>query len=44
MQAEYVILGGGNRASKIKISPRIFEQVASCTVIDGLAMIPATEQ
>ncbi len=44
MQAEYVILGGGNRASKIKISPRIFDTVASCTIIDGLAKIPAVEQ
>ncbi len=40
MEAEYVILGGGNRESKIKISPRIFEQVPSGTIIDGLAMIP----
>jgi len=40
MEAEYVILGGGNRASKIKVSPRIFEQVPSSIVIDGLAMIP----
>ena len=40
MEAEYVILGGGNRESKIKVSPRIFEQVPSVTIIDGLAMIP----
>jgi prolyl-tRNA editing enzyme YbaK/EbsC (Cys-tRNA(Pro) deacylase) len=40
MEARYVILGGGNRASKIKISPHIFDQVLSSTIVDGLAMIP----
>jgi len=40
MQAQYVILGGGNRASKIKISPHIFDHVPASTIIDGLAMIP----
>lgn len=44
MEARYVILGGGNRASKIKISPRIFDQVPSSTIIDGLAMIPPAAQ
>ena len=37
MEMEFVILGGGNRSSKIKISPRIFDHVASTTIIDGLA-------
>jgi len=40
MEAGYVILGGGSRSSKIKISPRIFEQLRSCTIIDGLAKTP----
>ncbi len=40
MEAQYVILGGGNRSSKIKVSPHIFEHVPSCTVIDGLAKMP----
>ncbi len=43
MDARYVILGGGNRSSKIRISPRIFEQVPSCTIIDGLAKTPEPE-
>ena len=43
MDAEYIILGGGNRSSKIRISPRVFEHVPSCTVIDGLAKIPSSE-
>jgi prolyl-tRNA editing enzyme YbaK/EbsC (Cys-tRNA(Pro) deacylase) len=37
MAAEYVILGGGNRSSKIKVAPRIFDHVPSCTIIEGLA-------
>lgn len=43
MRAEYIILGGGNRSSKIKISPHIFEQVPSCMIIDGLAKISPVE-
>lgn len=43
MAAQFVILGGGNRSSKIKISPHIFDQVPSCTIIDGLAKIPPVE-
>ena len=43
MDAQYVILGGGNRSSKIRISPRIFEHVPSCTIIDGLAKTPESE-
>jgi prolyl-tRNA editing enzyme YbaK/EbsC (Cys-tRNA(Pro) deacylase) len=43
MEAEYIILGSGNRSSKIKISPRIFDQVASCTIIDGLAKMAPVE-
>ncbi len=43
MDAEYVILGGGDRSSKIKISPRVFEHVPSATIIDGLARLPPAE-
>jgi prolyl-tRNA editing enzyme YbaK/EbsC (Cys-tRNA(Pro) deacylase) len=43
MRAEYIILGGGNRSSKIKISPHIFEQIPSCTIVDGLAKISPVE-
>lgn len=43
MEADYVILGGGNRSSKIRISPHVFEHVPSCTIIDGLAKLPPTE-
>jgi prolyl-tRNA editing enzyme YbaK/EbsC (Cys-tRNA(Pro) deacylase) len=41
MEAQYVILGGGNRSSKIRISPSIFEHMPSSTIIDGLAKTPA---
>lgn len=43
MQADYIILGGGDRSSKIRISPRIFDQLSSSTIIDGLATIPSPE-
>ena len=43
MQADYIILGGGNRSSKIKISPRIFDQLSSSIVIDGLAKLSSPE-
>jgi prolyl-tRNA editing enzyme YbaK/EbsC (Cys-tRNA(Pro) deacylase) len=43
MDAEYIILGGGNRSSKIRVSPRVFEHVQSATIIDGLAKLPPTE-
>jgi len=43
MQADYIILGGGNRSSKIRISPRIFDQLSSSIVIDGLAKLPSPE-
>ena len=43
MAAHYVILGGGDRSSKIKISPRIFEQLPACTIIEGLATVVAAE-
>lgn len=43
MQADYIILGGGNRSSKIKISPRIFDQLSSSIIVDGLAKLPSPE-
>jgi prolyl-tRNA editing enzyme YbaK/EbsC (Cys-tRNA(Pro) deacylase) len=36
-------LPDGDRSSKIKISPHIFDQVPCCTIIDGLATIPPAE-
>ncbi|MDX1433026.1 MAG: YbaK/EbsC family protein [Gammaproteobacteria bacterium] len=43
MDAPYVVLGGGDRSTKIKISPRVFEHVPSSTVVEGLARPPDDE-
>ena len=37
MALDYVILGGGNRSSKLKVVPAIFEQLAGCEIVEGLA-------
>ncbi len=37
MQCEYVILGGGNRTSKLKVDPRILSEIAAVQVVSGLA-------
>ena len=41
MGPEFVILGGGDRSTKIKISPAVFEQMTQAQVIEELA-IPFT--
>ena len=37
MKCDYIILGGGNRSSKLKISPRVFEHVPNCEIVAELA-------
>ena len=37
MKRDFVILGGGNRSSKLKVLPALFEQLANAEVVDGLA-------
>ena len=37
MHASYIILGGGSRAKKIKISPVLFTLTANTEIIEGLA-------
>ena len=37
MAREYIVLGGGNRSSKLKVNPEILRGVAKVEVIDGLA-------
>ena len=39
MQKEYIILGGGNRTSKIKISPNVFDQMPNAEIVEGLAIV-----
>jgi prolyl-tRNA editing enzyme YbaK/EbsC (Cys-tRNA(Pro) deacylase) len=38
MQASYIILGGGNRSSKIKVSPDVFLHTPNTSIVDGLAL------
>ena len=36
MQCDYIILGGGSRSTKIKVSPEVLKHVPGATVIDEL--------
>ena len=38
MTAEFVILGGGGRSTKIKVAPDVFQRMTQATVVEGLAM------
>ena len=40
MACEWVILGGGDRSSKIKVAPALFERIQDIRVIEGLALDP----
>ena len=37
MQRKVIVLGGGNRSSKIKVSPKIFNYTPNTEIVDGLA-------
>ena len=37
MQRSFIVLGGGNRSSKIKISPKIFNYTLNTEIVEGLA-------
>ncbi len=37
MNLDYIILGGGSRSIKIKISPEIFHSVPNSQIVEGLA-------
>ena len=37
MQRNTIVLGGGNRSSKIKISPKIFNYTYNTEIVEGLA-------
>ena len=37
MQRESVILGGGNRETKIVTTPQIFQHIPNTKIVDGLA-------
>jgi prolyl-tRNA editing enzyme YbaK/EbsC (Cys-tRNA(Pro) deacylase) len=40
MEVDYVVVGGGGRSSKIKISPEVFRRIPNTTIVDGLARTP----
>ena len=37
MQCDYIILGGGSRSLKIKISPTVFDLTPNTEIVEGLA-------
>ena len=37
MQRNSIVLGGGNRSSKIKVSPKIFNYTSNTEIVEGLA-------
>ena len=37
MQRNSIVLGGGNRSSKIKVSPKIFNFTLNTEIVEGLA-------
>ena len=37
MNCEYIILGGGNRSSKLKVSPQVLKLLPNVEVVSGLA-------
>ena len=44
MEADYIILGGGARSSKIKISPSVFLKTPNTSIVEGLAKPITTEE
>jgi prolyl-tRNA editing enzyme YbaK/EbsC (Cys-tRNA(Pro) deacylase) len=38
MAREWIILGGGSRSAKIRVSPEIFRRVVNASVVPGLAI------
>lgn len=42
MRLDWVILGGGGRSTKIKVSPEVFRKLPNAQVIDDLARVEET--
>ena len=40
MEQPEIILGGGSRSLKVKVSPRVFERLPNASVVPGLAVRP----
>lgn len=43
MALDYIILGGGNRTSKLRVSPHIFDSAEQVEVIEGLSRPQTTD-
>ena len=43
MEADYVILGGGSRSSKIKVTPDVFLNTPNTSIVEGLANLIAVD-
>jgi prolyl-tRNA editing enzyme YbaK/EbsC (Cys-tRNA(Pro) deacylase) len=41
MEPDWIILGGGNRSSKLRVAPSVLTALLSARVIDGLAFVRA---
>ncbi len=39
MDAPWVVLGGGNRSSKLKLAPEVLRRLPSVRVVEGLALV-----
>jgi prolyl-tRNA editing enzyme YbaK/EbsC (Cys-tRNA(Pro) deacylase) len=39
MEPDWIVLGGGNRSSKLRIKPHALDQIPSVRVIEGLAFV-----
>ena len=40
MKPKFIILGGGSRSIKLKISPDVFQRIDNASIVEGLALIP----
>ena len=40
MESDFIILGGGSRSIKLKISPDVFHRIDNAIIVEGLASIP----
>ena len=39
MEPDWIVLGGGNRSSKLRVAPPALRQLPSVRVIEGLAFV-----
>jgi prolyl-tRNA editing enzyme YbaK/EbsC (Cys-tRNA(Pro) deacylase) len=42
MEPDWIIVGGGNRSSKLRVAPSVLAAIPSVRVIEGLAFVRAT--